>query len=519
MARVLLINSNRLKQPWPVFPFGLCCVAASVEEAGHEVRFLDLCFAPDCERAIRDAIRQFAPDAVGISIRNIDNSTACKPQFFLDKISRRVVRPCKAAFTGPIVIGGPAVGISGAEMLRFFGLSFAVRGDGEVVMVEFLNRLERGQPMEGLKGLVIYRDGEIIQDPEPAYVEDLNTLPFPRPQRYLDLGPYREFDSPLQIQTKRGCALDCSYCTYNRIEGRRYRLREPQLIADQVEELVRETGIDHVEFTDSTFNIPLDHAKAVLKAIAAKNLRLRLHTMGLNPACVDEELVDLMREVGFTAVDFGVEAGCDAILKNLGKNYTVADVVRASELLREKQIPILWFLLVGAPGETPQTLTETFRVISELASPWDLVNIGVGIRVYNGSPIAEDMLRENPGCTQDDFLHPVSLEPAAIDVETMKAVVKRAALRHPNFFMYDEDEAMSRTVLKIGFWMVRTFAPRQPVWRLHILLRRLQSLLGIMAIRRIFFERRNRALLQAVRAADGEPHMPGVWGDPAQKNV
>ena len=71
--RVLLINSNRFKQPWPVIPFGLCCVASAVEEAGHEVKFLDLCFSRNPTRDIGQTVETFDPDVVGVSIRNIDN--------------------------------------------------------------------------------------------------------------------------------------------------------------------------------------------------------------------------------------------------------------------------------------------------------------------------------------------------------------------------------------------------------------------------------------------------------------
>ncbi len=61
MAKVLLINSNRFKHPWPVIPFGLCYIAAVLETNGrHNVSFLDLCFSSDCEEDIQKAVRNFA---------------------------------------------------------------------------------------------------------------------------------------------------------------------------------------------------------------------------------------------------------------------------------------------------------------------------------------------------------------------------------------------------------------------------------------------------------------------------
>ncbi len=263
MIKTLLINANRFKQPWPVIPFGVSCVAAAIDRES-EVRVLDLCFSKNCAKNIRETVTEFKPDVIGISIRNIDNSAGYNTLFLLDEIKEEIIGPCKREFKGPIVIGGPAVGISGREMLEFFDLEYAVRGEGEACMAEFVRRMENNESLEGLPGLIIRKNGKIIQDPPPFYVEDLNSLPFSKPHNYIDLRPYRRFDSPLQIQTKRGCALKCTYCVYNTIEGHNGRFRSPELIAQEIEELVKETGINHIEFTDSTFNIPLEHAKDVL---------------------------------------------------------------------------------------------------------------------------------------------------------------------------------------------------------------------------------------------------------------
>lgn len=287
MAKILLINSNRFKHPWPVIPFGLVSIASILEtKESNKVHFLDLCFSLDCARDIKNAIQNFTPDVIGISIRNIDDTGGYKVHFLLEDVKNDVIESCKKEFRGPIVIGGPSVGISGREMLGYFDLEYAVRGDGEAVMLEFVKRIENRQPLEGLKGLIIRRDQSIIQDQEPFRVMDLDSLPFHKLQRYLNLDQYHRFGSPIQIQTKRGCALKCSYCTYNNIEGKQYRLINPGRIADEIETLVKETGIHHIEFTDSIFNIPLPHAKEVLREIIRKNLDLKLDTMGLSPAAV-----------------------------------------------------------------------------------------------------------------------------------------------------------------------------------------------------------------------------------------
>ena len=175
--RVLLINSNRFKQPWPVMPFGLCCVASAAEAAGHEVRVLDLCFSSRPERDIRKAVAEFRPGAAGVSIRNLDNSAGYNTLFLLDEVRDAVIAPIKRAFSGSIVIGGPAVGLNGAEMLEYFGLEYALRGDGEAAFVEFLRRLEAGESPAGLGSLVWRLGGRIVEDNPPLVVADLDSLP------------------------------------------------------------------------------------------------------------------------------------------------------------------------------------------------------------------------------------------------------------------------------------------------------------------------------------------------------
>ena len=477
--KILLINSNRLKHPWPVIPFGLCGVAAALEEAGHNVVFLDLCFSINPDREIRHAVNKFKPELVGVGVRNIDNASGYKTVFLLKQIKTEVINPLKSTFEGPIVIGGAAVGISGAEMLNYFDLSLAIQGDGERAIVELTARLEKNQPLNNLGGLILRQNGKIVEENPPLPVTDMNALPLIKFDRYLDVRRYRKYNSPLQIQTKRGCALKCVYCTYNRLEGKIYRFKDPQRVADEVETLVKETGIRHIEFTDSTFNIPLEHAKAVLRALAAKGLHLRCRALGLNPSAVDEELVKLMQRVGFQDVDLGVESGCNQTLKSLGKNFRKEDVLKAGKLLQQVKIPTSWFLLLGAPGETEDTLHETFETINKAASPWDLVVIGVGIRAYKGAPLSRTMQKASQDRIGDNFLHPVHFQPEALDIGTIRNIAKRAYHRYPNFMLYGEHIQYPEVLLKATNAVLKWILPNQPIWRVYIFVRKILVAIGV----------------------------------------
>lgn len=136
--KFLMICSNQFKQPWPVIPFGACCVAESVRQNGHEVMVSDLCFSSDTVNDIYNAVNLFKPEVVGVSIRNIDDCVALGTKFLLADVKNRVIEPLKKIFSGPIIVGGPAVGISAREILEFLELSYAVHGDGEKTVTMFL---------------------------------------------------------------------------------------------------------------------------------------------------------------------------------------------------------------------------------------------------------------------------------------------------------------------------------------------------------------------------------------------
>jgi|WetSurMetagenome_2_1015567.scaffolds.fasta_scaffold00061_27 hypothetical protein len=477
--RILLVNTNAFKDPLPVLPMGLCWIAASLERAGHTVSLLDLCFSVTPGRDVCREVKKFSPHLVGLGVRNIDTCNGYRPVFLLGHVKEHVVTPLKGVFSGPVVVGGPAAGINAAELLDFFDLPYAVQGDGEHAMLEIAACLEAGKDPSAIAGLVTRKNGAVISSNAPAFTDDLDGLPVPDVRKYLNLALYNLHNTPFQVQTKRGCALTCSYCTYNRLEGRTYRFRSPSAIADEIERFTKTTGIRTVEIVDSTFNVPLDHAKAFLREMVSRRLGLRLSTLGLNPRFVDAEFVALMRKAGFIEACFGIEAAADPMLKAFSKNFTMADIRSAARLFHRSHIPVSWFLIMGGPGETPASVDETIRAIGKIASPLDLINIGVGLRVYNGAPVADVWSAEHGGPPPDHFFRPVAYQPEPFTMKQLKARMALATALHHNFFMFDDG---ANVLLPIRMFFGVLF-PSQPLWRLYIVMRLLEKISGVFLVR------------------------------------
>src|SRR6478672_5217863 len=175
-ARVLLVSTNRERQPYPVVPNGLACVASALDAAGHEVQFLDLCFAKDPTTAARDASRRFNPDVIGVSVRNIDNSDAIALRHYTPE-AREVLHSLRgAAPEAKVIAGGAAFGVAPEALFRDLGVDYAVAGDGERASVALVDALSSGRPIEALPGLVRDRNGTVAFTP-PGEDADLDSLP------------------------------------------------------------------------------------------------------------------------------------------------------------------------------------------------------------------------------------------------------------------------------------------------------------------------------------------------------
>src|SRR5262249_26043525 len=163
--RVLLVSANQERSPDPVAPLGLCYVATAVADAGHDVEVVDLCFRPDVETAIAESVDALRPEAIGVSLRNVDNCA------FPDTVSylphyRRVVAACRAASEAPIVLGGSAFTTMPAHYLRALGVPYGVVGEGDVTFPALLERLAARRVARDLRGLAwLARDAGRAEPP------------------------------------------------------------------------------------------------------------------------------------------------------------------------------------------------------------------------------------------------------------------------------------------------------------------------------------------------------------------
>ena len=469
--KILLVSVNRCREPAPVLPLGACLVAEAAVTAGHSVRLLDLMFAVDPGRELYVALRKFAPHVVGFSARNLDNTTMEKPEDFTSELPSlvKIVREWGKA---PVVLGGSAVGIAAEGLLRLTRADWAVTGPGEETFLRLIDAVAGGGQPEELPGVSTIRYGEFLRQP-PTFAS--HPFRFPDIPRWVDLRPYRRQGSSFSLQTKRGCPFTCTYCPCPNIEGADYRLAPADRVAAEIRHLAA-MGVRDVEFVDTVFNAPYEHALALCEEIAAKPVRVRLHTFELNPAFLDERLLSAMMRAGFASIGLTAESAAGDVLDGLGKNYGPEELECAADVLTRTPLPCLWIFMFGGPGETPRTVEETLRFARRRLRPKDVAFLSAGIRIYPGTDLAERAWKEGRLSEECDLLSPVFYLSPGIGREELRSMIRKAVEEDHRFVTYGmESLRFLPTIRRLS--VLLGMAP--PLWRHTSRVRRGLARMGI----------------------------------------
>jgi radical SAM superfamily enzyme YgiQ (UPF0313 family) len=426
--KVLLVATNRVLTPFPVYPIGVDYVATALR-AKHEVRVLDLAVEPADVR-LQDTCRAFRPDVVGLSIRNVDSTETSNPDGFIPDIER-VVALVRATCKARIVLGGPGFSIFPQALMQRLQADFGLIGEGER-LPELL------EAMESVPDRMAELPGVLVRDRDAAPVEAW-TGAHPRTLASAEtVGHYLRWGGMLNIQTKRGCPFVCGYCTYPSIEGHGLRLFDPDDVAREWESLLA-AGAKFIFVTDAVFNSDVDHNLAVAEALRSRGLTTPWGAF-FAPIRPRPDYYRRLREVGLTHAEFGTESLAPLMLERYCKPFTVEHALAAHRDARAAGVHVAHYLLLGGPGETPETLARTLDRCEELDDA--ALFFFCGVRIYPSTPLHALALREGQVDPNEDLLMPRFYRPAGISLDAILAEVKRRAKGRTHWVLGSGDDRM-----------------------------------------------------------------------------
>ncbi|MCP4450379.1 MAG: radical SAM protein [Planctomycetes bacterium] len=438
MSRILLISTNTQMTPYAVYPLGMATAAGALEAAGHQVRQFDWLAMQQDLRRLRNALQEFAPEVVAVSIRNIDHvdSTATFEDTWELEEARKVVTEIRRLTTVPVLIGGPAVSVMPALILDYVGGDMALPGEAESSIVQVIQAL--GKSESSMPRIWTGASAWINGDQQSAPVYEPSLVSY-----------YWNASGIMGLQTKRGCPYHCCYCTYPEIEGRHFRMRSVEAVLNDLERLKRDFQVDTVYFADSVFNDPNGYYLELVEALASRQLGIRWAAF-FSPLGLTPQIVTLCKKAGLYAVELGTDAASDTTLQQMGKPFLWSDVQRANQLFGQARVACAHFVIFGGPGETKDTVDEG---IANIATLDHCVVFGFsGIRIYPKTPLHEKVLAEGLLRDTDSLFKPVYYFARGLDEVSMNQALNDAWTHRADRIFPPHEGQRSALSLRASGW-------------------------------------------------------------------
>lgn len=273
----------------------------------------------------------------------------------------------------PIVMAGGGA-LLGAEPLAPF-LDLAALGDGEEMLPEILALLEKAKAsawtrqefllearlIPGVYVPAFFHDGEdgrlkpalANYRPGRRVVADMNAVPYPAAQ----VVPVGAVHNRLALEIARGCPNGCRFCHAGMVY-RPLRERDPQILAETLEECLDRTGFEEISFLALSAG---DYS--ALKSLRASTYercargQIVLSLPSLRVGSVDDEILAGMASMRRTGCTLAPEAGSQRLRDVINKNISEEQIINhARKLLEHGWRQVKLYFMIGLPTETDADL-------------------------------------------------------------------------------------------------------------------------------------------------------------------
>jgi len=267
-----------------------------------------------------------------------------------------------------IVIGGPYIYSQirtrpfneMVSLFQLFEADFIVNShQGEKALVDIIKSLKENLPFNQINN-ICYKTYEGYTK-TPLVYENNNLV---HNMVQWDLFA-KKIGKIVNIRTATGCPFSCAFCIYPEMNIKKHRYVSVDTMEKELQSLNTIESIKYVIFIDDTFNVPPEQFKERLRMLKRNSFRFKWLSL-YRCQFADEETVKLMKETGCIIVFLGLESGNNQILKNMNKKVTVEEYRRGIALLKKYDILTLGSFVIGFPGETQETISDTVNFINDI---------------------------------------------------------------------------------------------------------------------------------------------------------
>ncbi|MFC1884082.1 hypothetical protein ACFL2O_04865, partial [Thermodesulfobacteriota bacterium] len=205
-------------------------------------------------------------------------------------------------------------------------------------------------------------------------------------------------------------------------------------------------------------------------AIKTGPLHPRSYAMGVSPKNLDNKLLSLMWRAGFTSFMITPESASENMIRNYRKGFTIDDLVHSAEAIGKTKFTVMWYFLIGGPGESNSTLDESLKFTLKYLNhdkrpPYNMANFFLGVRLYPGTELWKIAMDEGVINTKSDPVEQLWYISKTLDLEIAFKQMFESAEKCPGIILGFDERYLSFSS-KIVTFMGKIARMPKPYWRL-----------------------------------------------------
>lgn len=330
-------------------------------------------------------------------------------------VLRMMIKAIRSRFPDALIVaGGEHVTALTEYCLRDSPeLDLCVRGEGEQILAEILDRHWKEQPWTDVGGIgYVDKEGSYIEPGELPRIRDIDSIPWPKwPSGYLekfwDAGKSYGVQSlrDMPIMASRGCPYQCTFCSNPSMWTTRYILRDIGDLIDEIKLRIKEFDITSLQFYDLTAIMKKKWTVEFCNRLIEENINLRWSLpSGTRSEALDEEVLGLLKKTGCNYLVYAPESGSPETLKLINKRIDLDKLTESALMATKLGIAVRTNLIIGFPHESRSNIWETILYGLKLAIKGiDEVSIYI-FSPYPGTAIFRDLVDKKKITVNDDFL-------------------------------------------------------------------------------------------------------------------
>ncbi|MBS5933884.1 MAG: B12-binding domain-containing radical SAM protein [Clostridiales bacterium] len=348
-------------------PLGIMSIATYLQQniPELEIEILDFDCILDMDKE-EDRAQVGNADVVGLSITFAQ----------VDK-GLELARLAKERGADVIIGGNIATSLNQRLLIYHTYVDYCICYDGEDAWLE----LVKGTELSKIPNLV-YRENGLFHQNNYAAV-DLRRLPiidrsyvnfkdYFNNTKDADYKPMPYFDRPTNMYSLKGCswrAQEGGGCYFCSIHDKGLRSRLPQQIWEERKMLVDKYDVNYIWDPSDNF-IADPQWFQELYDCRPKDFFVPFSNY-IRIDFVTKERARMLHEIGCVQVFCGMESGSNKALKALNKNIDKDMIENALKILGEYNITVVLGIVIGAKGETQETVLETLNFMKYLLAKYE----------------------------------------------------------------------------------------------------------------------------------------------------